>query len=61
VNDVTLENPIFWNFGKLEVKFRKPLDPNNIAPSYKNNQKEKLEPGFPVEESPSKNLVVYLF
>jgi hypothetical protein len=58
VSDPSLENPIIWNFGKLEVRFNKPLDPNNIHPSYKNIQKEKLEPFFEEPESTTKNFIV---
>jgi hypothetical protein len=58
VSDVGLENPMIWNFGKLDVKFRKPLDPTNLNPSHKNVQKEKMEPAFPAEESPNKNIIV---
>lgn len=58
VSDAGLDNPIIWNFGKLEVKFRKPLDPTNIVPSYKNQLKEKMETTFTPEESPNKNIVV---
>jgi hypothetical protein len=58
LSDVGLENPMIWNFGKIEVKFRKPMDPTNLIPSYKNKNKEKMEPTFPVEESPNKNLIV---
>ncbi len=58
VSDIALDNPMIWNFGKLEVKFKRPLDPTNLSPSYKNVQKEKMEPSFPVEESPHKNIVV---
>jgi hypothetical protein len=49
---------MIWNFGKLDVKFRKPLDPTNLSPSNKNVQKDKMEPSFPVEESPNKNIIV---
>lgn len=58
VSDASLDNPIIWNFGKIEVKFKKPLDSSNIAQNYKNIQKDKLEPSFAPEESASKNLMV---
>jgi len=57
VSDVGLDNPMIWNFGKLEINFRKALDPSNLSQSYKNIQKERMEPTFPVEESPTKNIV----
>ena len=49
---------MIWNFAKVEVKFRKPLDPSNLSSSHKNIQKSKIEPHFPAEESPTKNLWV---
>lgn len=58
LSDVTMENPVIWNFGKIEVTFRKPLDPSNLSSNYKNIQKPKMEPFFEVEQSTSKNLVV---
>jgi len=58
VSDAALDNPMIWNFGKIEIKFKKPLDPTNLFPSYKNIQKERMEPAFPPEESPNKNLLV---
>jgi hypothetical protein len=61
VSDSSLDNPMIWNFGKIEVKFKKPQDPTNIVPSYKNGQKDKIEPTFAPEESPNKNLMVKYF
>jgi hypothetical protein len=58
VSDIALDNPVIWNFGKIEVKFKKPLDPSNLSSSYKNPQKEKMEPYFAPEESPNKNFIV---
>jgi hypothetical protein len=49
---------MIWNFAKLDIKFRKPLDPSNLSSSHKNIQKAKMEPHFPVEESPAKNIIV---
>lgn len=57
-SDVILENPIIWNFGKIEVNFRKPLDPSNLTYNFKNNQKPKMEPYFEVEKSTNKNYLV---
>jgi hypothetical protein len=59
VSDTSLDNPMIWNFAKVEVKFRKPLDPSNLSSSHKNIQKQKMEPHFTPEESPTKNLFVY--
>jgi len=58
--DATMENPVFWNFGKIEVSFRKPLDPSNLSSNHKNIQKPKLEPSFEVEQSTNKNFLVIL-
>lgn len=57
-SDITFDNPIIWNFGKCEVKFRKPLDPSTSHSSYKNIMKPKMEPTFDAEESPNKNIIV---
>ena len=58
LSDVAMDNPVIWNFGKIEVTFRKPLDPSNLSNNYKNIQKPKMEPFFEVEQSSSKNLLV---
>lgn len=50
VSDPSLDNPIFWNFGKLDMKFQKPKDPTDVTPSYKNNQKQKMEPNYTEEK-----------
>jgi len=57
VSDISLDNPMIWNFGKLDVKFRKPADPSNMNPSYKNIQKPKMDTTFEPEESPTKNIL----
>jgi hypothetical protein len=49
---------MFWNFGKIEVKFRKPQDPSNMTPSYKNIQKEKMETSVAPEETHHKTSLV---
>jgi len=61
LSDVTMENPIIWNFGKIEVTFRKPLDPSNLSTNFKNVQKPKLEPYFEVEQSTNKNYFVKFY
>lgn len=61
VSDVTMENPMIWNFGKVEVKFRKPLDPSNLSSSYKNPQKPKMETIIEQGESPNKNILVFIY
>lgn len=61
LSDVTMENPVIWNFGKIEVTFRKPLDPSNLSTNYKNIQKPKMEAHFDAEESGSKNFFVCFF
>lgn len=43
LSDENLENPIIWSFGKVEIKFSKPLDPLNVIQTYKNAQKPKIE------------------
>ncbi len=55
LSDVTMDNPVIWNFGKIEVTFRKPLDPSNLSNNFKNIQKPKLEASFEAEESTNKN------
>jgi hypothetical protein len=59
VSDTAFENPMIWNFAKVDIKFRKPLDPSNLSSSHKNILKPKMEPHFPPEESPTKNLLVF--
>lgn len=46
ISDRSLENPIIWNFGKIDVKFKKPLDPSLINEQNKSPQKEKMEQTF---------------
>jgi len=46
LSDPSLDNPVFWNFGKIEIKFSKPMDPLSITESYKNQQKQKIEHSF---------------
>ena len=58
ISDANIDNPIIWNFGKIEAKFRKPLDPSNLSMTYKNIQKPKMEPSFPPEVSLNKNFIV---
>lgn len=61
LSDTTMDNPIIWNFGKIEVNFRKPLDPSNLSTNYKNAQKPKMEPYFEPEQSTNKNYIVIFF
>lgn len=58
VSDTGLDNPIIWNFGKLEIIFNKPLDPSTLTPSNKNIQKSKIQPHFEPEENHNKNIFV---
>lgn len=58
LSDATMDNPVIWNFGKIEVNFRKPLDPSNLSYNFKNIQKPKMEPHFEVEQSTNKNYFV---
>ena len=55
-----MDNPIIWSFGKVEIKFNKPLDPLNQNDSYKNVQKPKIEFTFPTEEE-NKSSIVSLY
>lgn len=57
ISDPGMENPILWNFGKIEMKFSKPLDPTNYEESNKNPQKPKIEHVFQPE---NKNKRVFL-
>ncbi len=58
LNDVEFENPMIWNFGKMDIKFKKPMDPTNTTPSYANKNKDKMEPFFYPEQSPTKFIIV---
>ena len=57
VSDNNLDKPALWNFGKLEVKFMKPMDPSNVNPTFKNVQKPKMEFVF-AQENTKSNYVV---
>ena len=54
VSDASLDQPIVWNFGTMEITFRKPSDPET-AENYKNKMKPKMEPTFTQEVSLHKN------
>jgi len=52
ITDPGIDNPILWNFGKIEIKFNKPLDPLSIGEDFKNINKPKLEHTFaPVQHT----------
>lgn len=57
LSDSGLDNPVFWNFGKTEVKFKKPLDPMNLSPSYSNAQKPLMASNIVIEEVKTNTLV----
>jgi len=59
VSDPSFDNPIFWNFGKVDLKFSKPKDPSDVTPSYKNHQKQKMEPNYAEETKDPKIVVNY--
>ena len=61
VSDKNLDKPAMWNFGKLEVKFMKPMDPSNVNPSYKNIQKPKMEYVFAPENTKSNYTAAVIF
>lgn len=61
VSDKNIDKPAIWNFGKLEVKFQKPMDPTNVNPSFKNIQKPKMEYVFAPENPQSNIMVMILF
>ena len=54
VSDASLDQPIVWNFGTMEITFRKPSDPESTE-NYKNKMKPKMEPTFTQEVSLHKN------
>jgi len=51
VSDKNLDKPAMWNFGKIEIKFMKPMDPTNINPTHKNVQKTKMDYVFGPENT----------
>jgi hypothetical protein len=57
ISDPSQDNPILWSFGKVTIKFNKPLDPMNIVESYKNVQKPKIEYTFAPENQDKKSIV----
>ena len=57
VSDASLDTPLAWSFGNIEITFRKPSDPNETI-SHKNKLKPKMEPTFTEQElSLDKNYV----
>lgn len=61
MSDPTQENPSLWSFGKINIKFSKPLDPLNAIESLKNIQKPKLEYVFPPEEKDKSSIFTMIF
>ena len=55
LSDRSIEKPIIWNFGDIEIKFLKPQNIKDAEPSYFNIQKPKMEPTFNEETSLDKN------
>ena len=61
LSDPGMDNPTLWNFGKVEIKFSKPLDPLSINESFKNFQKPKLEHTFAPEETNKTSIASPIF
>jgi len=61
ISDPSLDNPIIWSFGKIEVKFTKAKDPAEVTPSYKNFQKTKMEPNYEEEVHDPKYILSFTF
>ena len=57
ISDPTIENPVIWSFGKILIKFSKPLDPLNVSESYKNIIKPKIEYTFNEEKNNYSSIV----
>lgn len=57
LSDPNLDNPILWSFGKIEIKFSKPLDPLNSEESFKNVMKPKIEHVFQPEQENKSSIV----
>ena len=55
LSDKSIEKPIIWNFGNIEIKYIKPQNPSEAEPLYLNNQKPKMEPTFNEENKLDKN------
>ena len=55
LSDKSIEKPIIWNFGNMEIKYIKPQNPSEAEPTYFNIQKTKMEPTFNEENSLDKN------
>lgn len=60
ISDANIDNPIIWNFGKIDIKFNKPLDPLSLDESFKNVQKPKIEWNFQPEEQNKSSVVSLL-
>ena len=61
ISDPGMDNPILWNFGKIEMKFSKPLDPTNSEESNKNPQKPKIEHVFQPENKNKRTFLAPIF
>ena len=55
LSDKSIEKPIIWNFGSMEIKYIKPQSPSDAEPLYLNIQKPKMEPTFNEENQLDKN------
>jgi len=61
VSDINLDKPILWNFGKIDIKFKKPTDPSNLNPSFKHVQKPKMEVTFAPEKTNTNYIPSFIF
>ena len=60
-SDKNVDKPAIWNFGKIDIKFMKPMDPSTLNPTFKNIQKPKMEYVFAPENNRSNLVVIIIF
>ena len=58
MSDPNIKEVLKWEFGKIEISFTKPSDPQDVLNSLKNNLQPKMEPTFSPEPKREKNLLI---
>jgi hypothetical protein len=58
MSDPNIKEVLHWEFGKVEISFTKPSDPQDEINMLKNEMQPKMEPTFAPETKREKNLVI---
>ena len=58
MSDPNIKEVLQWEFGKIEISFTKPTDPQEEINSLKNSLEPKMEPTFSPEPKREKNLLI---